>query len=224
MALGRVSRVAKAVRLAVLAAVVWAACPASALAQVQVPKMGVFAVDLRGVFARYGPTDEQAAAIGYHVLDLPPRGWGIDVGAHVYPIRWYRVALGIGANVMRSAGNMAPVNAIGKPTGREADTRFRTVGSQLSVNFGNREGWSYLSAGLGYSTFATSNAAYLEPETLPKRRTLNYGFGARWGFREHMAFSLDFRFYRIAAQEATPAVAAAPGTTRFTLGAGLAFK
>lgn len=208
----------------VLPAIVCALWPGDALAQVQAPKIGIFAVDLRGVFARFGPTPEQAAAIGYHELDLPPRGWGIDVGAHVYPVRWYRVALGIGANVMRSAGHMAPVNAIGEPTGRESDTRFRAVSPQVSVNFGSREGWSYLSGGIGYATFAISNAAYPEPETLPKRRTINYGFGGRWAFREHVAFSLDFRFYRIAAQEATPEFTAAPGTTRFTLGAGLAFK
>jgi hypothetical protein len=211
-------------RVAILACLVWAALPAVAAAQVQAPRIGLFAVDVRGVLARFGPTEEQATAIGYAKTDLPTKGWGLDLGAHVYPVRWRRVALGVGGNLMTSSGHAAPVNAKGKPTGRETDTRLKAMGTQLSLNFGSQEGWSYLSGGVGYATFTLENAAYPAPESPEKRLTINYGFGARWTVRGHVGFAIDFRFYRLSAGDPEISTPTQPGTTRFTLGAGLTFK
>jgi hypothetical protein len=211
-------------RMAALAGVAFVAFQGIASAQVQPLKIGLFAIDARRVIARYGPTEEQAAAIGYEITDVPPRGWGFDIGAHVYPIRWRRVALGIGGNLVTSAGHSKPENAKGVPTGREADTRFRSIASQVSVNFGNREGWSYLSAGFGYSTFALSNQAYPEPDSLPNRKTINFGAGARWTVRSRVAFSLDLRFYKMSPPSGSTGAPIELGTTRMVFGAGLSIK
>ena len=217
-------RRAPVARLAMLVATVLLAAQGMASAQMAATRIGPFAVDVRGSMPRFGPTEEQAAAIGYAKTDLPTRGWGLDVGAHWYPVTWHRVTLGLGGNAMLSSGHSTPEDAKGEPTGREADTRFRTVASQVSLNFGNGEGWSYLSGGIGYSTFVVSNENYPEPASLARRRTINYGGGARWSVRRHVSFSLDLRFYRIAAQTATGTLPAEPGTARMVLGAGLSFR
>jgi hypothetical protein len=218
------NRCGRLARVVVLAGVVFVAFQGIVSAQVQPPKIGLFAIDARRVIARYGPTEEQAAAIGYEITDVPPRGWGYDVGAHVYPVRWRRVALGIGGNLLTSAGHSEPKNAKGVPTGREADTRFRSVASQVSVNFGSREGWSYLSAGFGYSTFAISNQAHPEPDTLPNRKTINFGAGARWTVRSRVALSLDLRFYRMSPPSESAGAPVDARTTRMVFGAGLSIK
>jgi hypothetical protein len=66
------------------------------------------------------------------------------------------------------------------------------------LNFGSGSGWSYLSAGLGQTTL------YLAPEDMvdyppnsDKLKTFNYGGGARWFIKPHLAFSFDVRFYVI---------------------------
>lgn len=195
-----------------------------ALAQIAPPKIGRFAVDLRGVVARYGPTDEQAAAIGYLDTDLPSRGWGVDAGAHVYPFRWWKITFGIGANVVASAAHHASVDGKGKPTGREADTRFRALASQVSLNFGSRNGWSYLSGGYGVSGFGISNRYYAAPDPLPSRRTVNFGAGARWTVRGRVALSMDLRFYRMAPPANPTGLPTDAQTTRMVFGTGLSFK
>lgn len=196
-----------------------------ASAQVHVPKIGPFAVDVRGIRAAYGPTPEQAALIGYADTDLPGHGYGVDVGAHWYPLKWWVITFGVGGNALLSKGHSAPEDAkTGKPTGNEADTRFRAMASQVSLNFGTGEGWSYLSGGLGYSTFAISNATHPEASSLPRRKTINFGGGARWEVRRHVAFSLDLRFYKIAAQDGGESVSGGGATTRVVIGAGVALK
>ena len=62
------------------------------------------------------------------------------------------------------------------------------------------------------------------PPQSGRSQTFNYGGGARWFSKKHIAFSVDFRFYAIAAQEKT---ATRPAFSRMTLTAisvGAAFK
>lgn len=213
-----------AARLAVLVALGLLAARGVALAQIDEARIGPFAVDVRGTFGAYGPTPEQAALIGYADTDLPSHGWGVDAGAHWYPLKWRAVTLGIGGTVLLTAGHKSPEDEKGVPTGREADTRFRSVASQISFNFGGGAGWSYVSGGLGYSTFAISNEAFPQPDSLPKRKTTNFGGGARWSLKAHLALTLDLRFYRVAALAASDDVPGDAGTTRVVVGAGVAYK
>jgi hypothetical protein len=98
----------------------------------------------------------------------------------------------------------------------------------VSLNFGGREGWSYMSAGLGWSRYYTEreDLAPLSPEDAPRMRTLNYGGGARWFARRHLAFAIDLRFYGLPAQAGTATRPAEelPASRRVMLSAGASFK
>ena len=100
-----------------------------------------------------------------------------------------------------------------------------TVAGQVSFNFGSRDGWSYLTAGYGNTrTRSQVSSEVLGPiihsVAVIKRHspTINYGGGARWFIREHMAVGFDLRFHRIAA------VGSQPGTRVFALSAGLSVR
>ncbi len=143
--------------------------------------------------------------------DLPSRGWGFVVGAHVYPIRAKKIALGFGAEMLRIGGS----NTIEAETedgidGPTIKTKWSHLSPQVSLNFGARDGWSYLTVGLGRSKMTTENED--EPQEDPESGvgTLNYGGGARWFMNKHLAFTADLRFYSINAQEATTGRIATP--------------
>ena len=57
-------------------------------------------------------------------------------------------------------------------------------------------------------------------------RTINYGGGARWFIKPHLAFSLDVRFYDIA--NGTPELGlgfpGSPRTVLLVIGAGISIK
>jgi hypothetical protein len=59
---------------------------------------------------------------------------------------------------------------------------------------------------------------------LPGRKTINYGFGARWFASRHFAVSLDARWYAIAPQAASPTVPAQPRMTMLVLNGGVGIR
>lgn len=214
------------VRLAVLGWVGWLAASGVAAAQQQGPRVGPFAVDVHGVMATFGPTEEQAAVLGYAKGDLPSLGLGLDVGAHWYPLRMGPVTLGVGGNFLIARGSSNPKDELGEPTGNTADTRIQAMASQVSLNFAGEGGWSYISGGIGVTTFTIANDAFPAPASPERRTTINFGGGARWFLRNHVAFSLDLRFYRIPAATSVSEVPdpAAAATMRVVLGAGVSFR
>src|SRR4029078_13011763 len=99
-----------------------------------------------------------------------------------------------------SRGRKTPVPpAAGQVTTLHAtEEKFRSVAPQLSFNFGTGRGWSYLSGGLGQSTWSLVPADCLPfPTDTDRLKTINYGGGARWFMKSHVAFSFDVRFYAI---------------------------
>jgi hypothetical protein len=107
---------------------------------------------------------------------------------------------------------------------RAAEERITSLSPQLSLNFGNGSGWSYLSGGLGTTTW------YLAPDDLgeyppnsDRLKTLNYGGGGRWFIKPHLAFSFDVRFYAIS-PGFTYIFPATPRTTLLIIGAGISVK
>jgi hypothetical protein len=113
----------------------------------------------------------------------------------------------------------------------EVATLLTAFGPQISVNFGSRAGWSYLSAGIGSATIRTRRGAFTDParpnEITPaqlidsgNRSSINVGGGARWFARTHLAFSFDVRFH-MARAGGDPAT---PGTTVVAVGAGVSLK
>jgi hypothetical protein len=189
--------------------------------------IGLFAADVRAAFPSYDQDAESAGRLGVTQANLPGRGFGLVFGAHVYPLRLGRTTVGIGGEVLRSRGSqtLEPEDE-GEPSGPTVRTRFSSVAPQVSLNFGARQGWSYVSAGMGWARYSVEreDPAQPEAEDAPRRRTLNYGGGARWFAREHVAFALDIRFYSLSAQEASGTHPALPAMRRLVLSAGVAFK
>ena len=95
---------------------------------------------------------------------------------------------------------------------------------QLSLNFGSRNGWSYLSGGIGFVSFTTEREDDPVADADGRTRSLNYGGGARWFAKEHLAFCFDLRFYRIDPQDATVGRPAYGGRRLMVFSAGVSFK
>jgi hypothetical protein len=175
------------------------------------PPMTVFVVDARGGRAWLSQDATVATALGVQPNDLPSRGWGFVVGAHVYPIRAKKFAVGFGAEMLRIGGsNTVEAETEDGIDGPTVKTKWSHLSPQVSFNFGARDGWSYLTLGLGRSKLTMENED--EPQDDPESAvgTLNYGGGARWFMNKHLAFTVDLRFYSINAQEATTGRIATP--------------
>jgi len=105
--------------------------------------------------------------------------------------------------------------------------RFTSIAPQLSFNFGTGDGWSYLSGGISTSRWSVvpDGAASL-PADDEALKTINYGGGARWFAKPHLAFSFDVRFYAInpGTSNGSPSGAGSPRTTMAIVGAGISVK
>jgi len=195
-----------------------------ALAQDPPPKIGPFVVDLHATVPRFPQDPQLADSRDMTLAELPGSGLGVLVGVHVYPLRWRAVTFGLGGEFATGRARQTPTAA--QATLRPATERLTTITPQLSFNFGTGNGWSYISGGLGRSTWAVTPQGQegfaADSEQL---KTISYGGGARWFMKTHLAFSFDARFYAI--NPGTPFVAGALGSPRTTLiviGAGVSVR
>ena len=188
-------------------------------------KIGPFVLDLHGTVPRFKSDDEQLArSRGLDVTELPGSGLGLHAGAHVYPFRWRAVTFGLGADVALARSHHTNVQADGS-AGRATTERFAHIAPQLSFNFGDGDGWSYVSGGIGTSTWAVvRDAATALPPDTERLKTINYGGGARWFIKRHLAFSFDVRFYAIDPSTAVLGLPNGPRTTLLIMGAGVSLK
>lgn len=183
------------------AAGVLAALPvAGASAQPREP-ISRYVVDLRGATVSLPTTEGWTPTVAGGV-DVPGRGVGIDVGAHVYPLRVGPVTLGVGGSWMLVRGNYAPDGETSPVGARAVTTTFSGLVPQLSFNFGHRLGWSYISGGAGRSRIRSVAEGTVAPEE-DSSKTVNYGGGARWFLRDRIAFSVDLRFHQLSPRPAT---------------------
>lgn len=212
-------------RLLLLLPIAVASLPGTILAQEREREpIGPFAADVRVAMPNFPDDQAIATALGATAENLPGRGLGLSAGLHVYPIRG-RVALGLGGEVLltRASRSLEPAQP-GATPGPTVNGRFNAISPQISLNFGSRRGWSYVSGGIGWGSFT------VERETAPvsspdgRLRTLNYGGGARWFAKEHLAFAFDLRFHRIGAQEASAGRPAYPKARMMVLSAGISLK
>jgi hypothetical protein len=219
------------VAIAVAAAVLLVA-PA-ARAQGPPPPLPHFVVDLQGVVPVF-PNDAQQLADSrpvpgrslqptLTVPELPGVGLGGRLGAHLYFIKIKAVTIGAGGEMMLGTSSSTPAEGT---TGLVAvDERLTSVASQLSLNFGTGRGWSYLSGGIGRSTWSVhpsgAAATSADTESLP---TANYGGGARWFAKKHLAFSFDVRLYEIQPGSSLAGRPGSPRTRLLVVGAGVSFK
>jgi len=184
-----------------------------------------FAVDARGAFPRFKEDATIAEGIGVSTANLPTRGLGAVVGAHWYPFRLGVVTFGFGGEFLISrASRTLAATTEGAEDGPTVKTRFSAVSPQVSLNFGKQNGWSYLSGGMGRSTYTTEREDAPLPDPESGTKTINYGGGARWFAKKHLALSLDLRFYAVNPREAEAGRPALPRMTVLVLSAGASFK
>jgi hypothetical protein len=198
-------------------------CPLPARAQEPPPPIGPFVLDVHATVPRFPSEDQQlAASRGLTIAQLPGSGLGVQIGAHLYLLHVKVITFGVGAEF--AAGRSRQAATTVNPVGTEE--RFTTFAPQLSFNFGNGHGWSYLSGGLGRSLWAIAPQGLQgSPADTEPLKTLNYGGGARWFAKPHLAFSLDVRIYVIS--PGTPFFVDTPGGPRANLlviGAGISVK
>jgi hypothetical protein len=223
------------------AALCTAALVSSAPAAAQtVSRPGPWVIDVRGVTS---PIPGEAAF--YPPLDatalIPGRGFGLDIGGHVYLFNIGASRLGIGLNVVNlRATTKPPPAATGTSTtpaveGQSVAVDLRSVAPQISFNFGSRDGWSYLSVGAGtVGVIAKTSGIAAARRESDRLNALNVGGGARWFLKSHLAFGFDVRMHRIAAGSAGTVeqdVPSADGVTEPTpakmilmVGAGFSFR
>jgi len=143
------------------------------------PPGPTFVVDVRGA------TSGIPTSIGLYPTvpeggSVPSRGFGYDVGGHIYLFNLGSARLGLGANYIGVRGTAADANAT-----------MNIVAPQLSFNFGTSDGWSYLSVGAG--------TARVKGGETGSSSAINAGGGARWFIKRHFAVGFDVRLHRIAA-------------------------
>lgn len=181
-----------------------------------------FVIDARGVLARFGQRPTTAAELGATAAELPGPGLGGAIGVHVYVLRVKGVALGAGGELMIARRSRQPLDSAGKPDGPNLKARAYSLAPQVSLNFGHRTGWSYVSAGIGSASFET----WAETGERPDRsvRAINYGGGARWFSSPHVAFTFDLRFYAISPGPASEARLERPRQRLMVLSAGVSLR
>jgi hypothetical protein len=217
----RLSRLRGLVVASTLAAFV---APMPAAAQ-DPPRIPFFVIDLHGTTTRFPDDPILAASRGINQAELPGRGLGGAIAAHIYPFRFRAVTFGIGGRVATARASRDPGAEAQTPALRAVTERFTYLGPQLSLNFGTGSGWSYLSGGIATSTWS------VVPQGLPPSpadeeglKTIDYGGGARWFAKPHLAFSFDLRFYAINPSTPVGGRPGSPRTTLFVVGAGVSIK
>ena len=198
----------------------------SAAAQQEREPIGRFAADVRVALPRFPDDGATATTLGVAVDNLPNRGLGVAAGVNVYPLRTSRIALGVGGEwlLFSNGSKSLDPETEGGTRSPTVETHFSVLSPTVSLNFGGRDGWSYLSGGIGWAQFTTELES--SPVTDPDGSvgSYNYGGGARWFAKDHLAFAFDLRFYKINAQEASTGRPAYGGRRMMVFSAGVSFK
>jgi hypothetical protein len=196
----------------------------AARAQEPPPPIGPFVLDIRGTVPSFSSEPQLAESRGISPAQLPGRGLGVDAGIHLYVARWKALTFGVGAQVTLGRARSGAQVISGQPV-LAVTEQFASFAPQLSFNFGTGDGWSYISGGVGQSQWSLvpDGREPLLPD-LERLRTFNYGGGARWFMKRHVAFHVDVRFHEIHPRSAAPGLDFPPRTTMLVIGAGISLK
>ena len=194
------------------------------------PRIPFAVIDVHGSIPSFPSEDPLLAkSRGLSLVELPGSGLGTQVAVTLYPLRTRLVTFGIGGDVIIARAKQTPLAgalmADGVTPLRSSEEEFRSFSPQISLNFGSGSGWSYLSGGIGQSNWSLAPAQGLAdyPPNTDPLKTINYGGGARWFIKSHVAFSFDVRFYSIN-PGATDLYPGTPRTTLLIIGAGISLK
>ena len=143
--------------------------------------IGRFVADVRVAFPKFPDDPAIASGIGVTVPNLPGRAFGLVVGAHFYPVRLGKVTIGFGAEVTAARrGRTLDTGTEDEPAETTVNSRFSALSPQISLNFGSRDGWSYISGGIGWSHLhrrarrraAPGSGVPVEDDQLRRRRAV----------------------------------------------------
>ena len=206
---------------------------APAIAQTKEP-LPRFAIDLHAGSVGL-PTAEGWIPVVSADTEIPGRAWGVSGGATIYPLRLGIFTFGFGATLSTARGKGESLT-ITTGSGATATTRVtpivRTgvvhVIPQVSMNFGHKLGWSYVSAGMGRTKVDSSADAVgtTPPIVVPAawNQALNFGGGARWFMRPRLGAGFDVRFIKLGSRGATAVLPSARRTQMITFSAGISIQ
>src|SRR5437762_4474772 len=150
-----------------LAVVTICSLPETAWAQDPLPEdlpIGRYVADVRLNFPKFKQDPAVSGTVGVATEKLPTRGFGFVFGAHWYPIRFGIMTLGLGGEVSKAGDDRtANTGTEAIPVNVTVNTSFSAVSPQVSFNFGARDGWSYISGGIGWSNLTTERADHPLP-------------------------------------------------------------
>ncbi len=200
--------------------------PGRAAAQDPPPRIGPVVLDLHGTFPGFPSKNQQLAeSRGLILAELPGRGLGAHGGVHVYPLRLGVVTFGLGVDrpAARARRGARPISTT--ENSRAVTETFFHAAPEISLNFGDGNGWSYLSGGIGPGIWAVvPSGAVKQAPDVERLQTINYGGGARWFNWPHVAFSVDIRFYAINPSTPIASLPNGPRTTLIFFGGGISIK
>jgi hypothetical protein len=190
------------------------------------PRVGPFVIDLRGAFLKPPTNTQLSESRGLtSEADLPAFGLGGVAGIHVYPLKWRAITFGIGGEVVIARGRHNAVAVAGQPTGTSVTERFVSAAPQLSFNFRGSNGWSYISGGIGQSVWQiVPDGQEVSSADEERLRTVNYGGGARWFIKKHLAFSLDVRIWQVDPGSPHFGFPGSPRANMLVISAGIGMK
>jgi len=187
--------------------------------------IGRYVADARIDFPKFKQDPSTATGIGVSTLNLPARAFGFVLGAHWYPARLGIVTFGIGGEIVTARrGHTLNTGTETEPVNVTVNSRFSAISPQVSFNIGSRDGFSYISGGIGSSTFTAERMDNPLPDQASRSKTINYGGGARWFVKKHLAVSMDLRFYAVNPQLATTTRPGFPRMTLMAFSAGAAIR
>jgi hypothetical protein len=218
-------------KLVAVFALLLAAVPAAAQSPDRLPW---FAVDLHAATVGL-PQAEGWVPVVPLDTKLPGRNWGVGAGATVYPLRLGFVTFGIGASILTAKGSSESLT-ITTGSGATATSRvtpivrtgITSLSPQISINFGRRLGWSYLSAGVGRSkiTSRSDSVDMIPGVTMPEawNQAINFGGGAKWFMKPRLGASFDVRFVKLGSRSATATLEQAKRTQLWNISAGISIQ
>src|SRR5262245_54277388 len=118
------------------------------------PRIGPFVVDVHGTFPKFASDDLVAASRGLIEAQLPGLGIGVSGGAHFYFLKVSGVTFGVGAEATVGRAHSEPSRDANRVSLAAVTETLKSASPQVSLNFGNGNGWSYLSIGVGRSKWS----------------------------------------------------------------------
>jgi len=83
----------------------------------------------------------------------------------------------------------------------------------------------FISGGIAASTWSVvPDGSIAQPPDQERLKTIDYGGGARWFAKPHLAFSFDVRFYAMDSSTPAPGLPGGPRTRLLVVGAGVSVK